>query len=135
MVINIRSQEDETGKWKGVVIKQSLLGVFPKLFVESLLNIPILADIRRAKVSAPIPSNHHTNAWNPSFSLKLDWEVTCFADIKVQINIPTDTRAMEVYLNILYLFFKMIIPRIMLAIREPDLNIICRGMAMLRFRA
>lgn len=28
---------------------------------------------------------------------------TCFADMKVQINIPTDTRAMEVYLNILYL--------------------------------
>lgn len=28
---------------------------------------------------------------------------TCFADMKVQINIPADTRAMEVYLNILYL--------------------------------
>ena len=28
---------------------------------------------------------------------------TCFADMKVQINIPTDTRAMEVYLNTLYL--------------------------------
>lgn len=28
---------------------------------------------------------------------------TCFADMKVQTNIPTDTRAMEVYLKILYL--------------------------------
>lgn len=28
---------------------------------------------------------------------------TCFADMKVQINIPTDTRAMEVYLKMLYL--------------------------------
>lgn len=28
---------------------------------------------------------------------------TCFADMKVQTNIPTDTRPMEVYLNTLYL--------------------------------
>lgn len=28
---------------------------------------------------------------------------TCFADMKVQVKIPRDTRAMDVYLNMLYL--------------------------------
>lgn len=86
-------------------------------------------------MSAAIPRSHHKKTWSPSSSFKLGSDATCFADMKVQVKIPMETRAMDVYFDKLYLFFKMMIPRAMLAMREPDLKIMCSGMAIFKFKA
>ena len=49
--------------------------------------------------------------------------------------IPAVIMTMETYLDIEYCFPKIITPRSMFAIRLPALNIMWRGMGMLKLRA
>lgn len=48
--------------------------------------------------AAPPVNKVHSSALRPFPIL-----TTCFADMKVQVKIPMDTRAMDIYLDTLYL--------------------------------
>ena len=57
------------------------------------------------------------------------------ADMTVQTRIPAVIMRTDMYLVVVYLLPSRTMPIIMLAMRLPALNIICRGMGMLKLRA
>lgn len=103
--------------------------------------IPILADNSKAIDNIIIPVIHRAYSIISLVSgldvgsLLVLFDLMSLDETIVQINIPNVIRIIEKYSRNLYRFFKIIMPNIMLAMREPDRNIMCKGIDILKLRA